>query len=310
MVTAAPRPTRRQALAAALRTLGGIIAERAFLPPARARAAAPGELASVAPPSLWPRTQQRSFQSELLSRAMPYSVYVPPGYEAAPSARYPVLYMLHGLGGDYTEWAHYGLLAEADRLMRRGEIAPFLIVLPEGDRAYWVDHAYGGLAWGSYVAREVVAEIDGRFRTRADRAHRAIGGVSMGAHGALQLALNFPGTFGIVGAHTPVLRAYTEAPPYFGSPAYFAAHTPVGLVRRSPATARTLVIWIDIGLQDGWFPQAARFHEELLALRVPHEWHVYPGGHTGLYWGAHIEDYLHFYGPALEGAEPPPAPRA
>jgi len=303
MLTTPSRPTRRQALAAALLTLGGVIAEPALLPPSRRpRVAATGELAPVTPPSLWPRTQQRSFPSELLSRVMPYSVYVPPGYEAAPSARYPVLYMLHGLGGDYTEWAHYGLLAEAHRLMQRGEIPPFLIVLPEGDRAYWVDHAYGGLAWGSYVAREMVAEIDGRFRTQADRAHRAIGGVSMGAHGALQLALNFPGTFGIVGAHTPVLRAYAEAPPYFGTPAYFAAHTPVSLVRRFPATARTLVIWIDIGLQDQWFPQAARFHAELLSLRVPHEWHIYPGGHTGTYWGAHIEDYLHFYGPALRRA--------
>jgi enterochelin esterase-like enzyme len=300
MLPAPLRPTRRQALAAALLTLGGVIAECAFLPPRRrARAVAPGELAPVTPPFLWPRTQQRSFPSELLSRVMPYSVYLPPGYDAAPSARYPVLYMLHGLGGDYTEWAHYGLLVQADRLMQRGDIPPFLIVLPEGDRAYWVDHANGGLAWGSYVAREVVAEIDDRFRTKADRAHRAIGGVSMGAHGALQLALNFPGTFGIVGAHTPVLRPHAEAPPYFGSPEYFAAHTPVSLVRRYPDTARMLVIWIDIGLQDRWFPQAARFHEELLALRVPHEWHVYPGGHTGLYWGAHIDDYLHFYGPAL-----------
>ena len=296
-----PRPTRRQVLATAFLALGGAITGRAFLPHP-ARAAVSSEVASVTPPPLGPRTQRRSFVSELLGRSMPYAVYVPPEYETAPSARYPVLYMLHGMGGDYTEWGCYGLLAHADRLMRRGEIPPFLIVLPQGDRAYWVDHANRGPAWGSYMSREVVAEIDGRFRTRADRSQRAIGGVSMGGHGALQLALNFPGTFGIVGAHSPVFRSYAEAPSYFGSREYFAAHTPVSLVRRYSHRARVLAIWIDIGRQDLWFPQAADFHEELLSLHVPHEWHVYPKGHTDLYWRTHINEYLNFYGPALERA--------
>jgi len=92
---------------------------------------------------------------------MSYLAYQPPGYEASSPARYPVLYMLHGSGGGYTEWASYGLLVAADHLMQRGEIPPFLIVLPEGDRAYWVDHANGGPAWGTYMAREVVAVAAG-----------------------------------------------------------------------------------------------------------------------------------------------------
>lgn len=230
---------------------------------------------------------------------MPYFVYLPPDYQAASPTRYPVLYMLHGMGGHNTEWATHGLLVEADRLMQLGKVPPFLIVLPQGDQGYWVDHANGGPAWGSYVAREVVAEIDGHFRTRVDPAHRGIGGASMGAHGALQLALNFPGTFGVVGAHTPVLRTYAEAPSYFGGPAYFVEHSPVTLVRERVDAARGLVIWIDIGAQDPWLAKALAFHRELMALRVAHEWHVYPGEHSGLYWGAHVSDYLHFYGSAL-----------
>jgi enterochelin esterase-like enzyme len=293
------RLNRRQALTAALGTLGGIIiGGRALLPPRRAPTSFSDGSAAIAP-SLLPRTERHSFVSGLLRRSVSYFVYQPPGYQASSPARYPALYMLHGLGGDNTEWARYGLLVEADRLMQRGDIPPFLIVLPEGDRAYWVDHANGGPAWGSYMAREVVAEIEGRFPAQAGQAHRAIGGVSMGAHGALQLALNFPGTFGVVGAHTPVLRAYAEAPAYFGSLAYFAAHTPVSLVRAHPDAARSLVMWIDIGAQDPWFRKALAFHEELIALRVAHEWHVYPGRHTGSYWAAHIPSYLVFYGSAL-----------
>ena len=293
------RLNRRQALTAALGTLGGMIIGGSTMLTSRRTHTSFSDGSAAIAPSLLPRTEHRSFASGLLGRAMSYYLYQPPGYEASSPARYPVLYMLHGSGGGSTEWASYGLLVEADRLMQRGEIPAFLIVLPEGDRAYWVDHANGGPAWGTYMAREVVAEIEGHFRVRVGRAHRAIGGLSMGAHGALQLALNFPETFGVAGAHTLVLRTYAQAPAYFGSRAYFAAHTPVNLVRAHPDVARSLVIWIDIGAQDPWFTKALAFHQELISLRVPHEWHVYPGGHTGSYWAAHIPDYLRFYGSAL-----------
>jgi hypothetical protein len=96
-----------------------------------------------------------------------------------------------------------------------------------------------------------------------------------------------------------VLRTYAEAPAYFGNPSYFIGHTPVTLIRARVHAARGLVIWIDVGAQDPWFEKALAFHQELIALRVPHEWHVYQGGHSGLYWGAHVGDYLRFYGPAL-----------
>ncbi|TMC35023.1 MAG: hypothetical protein E6J24_04710, partial [Chloroflexi bacterium] len=100
-----------------------------------------------------------------------------------------------------------------------GDIRPLIIVLPQGDKAYWVDHALptDQEAWGRYMAKDVVADVDARYRTVADLAHRAIGGVSMGAHGAVQLALNYPDTFSIVGAHSLVLRRFDTAPWYFGS---------------------------------------------------------------------------------------------
>jgi len=191
------RLNRRQALTAALGTLGGMIIGGSTMLTSRRTHTSFSDGSAAIAPSLLPRTEHRSFASGLLGRAMSYYLYQPPGYEASSPARYPVLYMLHGSGGGSTEWASYGLLVEADRLMQRGEIPAFLIVLPEGDRAYWVDHANGGPAWGTYMAREVVAEIEGHFRVRVGRAHRAIGGLSMGAHGALQLALNFPETFGV-----------------------------------------------------------------------------------------------------------------
>ena len=100
---------------------------------------------------------------------MPYFIYLPSGYDSSPTTRYPVLYMLHGAGGSNTEWEGYGLFGTADELIGSGAIAPLIIVLPQGDQSFWMDHAVDGQLWGAYVARDVVEEIDTHFRMLADR---------------------------------------------------------------------------------------------------------------------------------------------
>jgi len=230
---------------------------------------------------------------------MPYTVYLPPGYASSPGRRYPVLYMLHGLGGDHREWAGHGLFTAAGELMQRGEISPMIIVTPEGERGYWMDHARSGSRWGTYVARDLVSTIDGTYRTVRGRAGRAIGGVSMGGHGALQLALNHPDTFGTVGAHSPALRRKEQAFDFFGDQQRFEAHDPVSLSRKDPALPRRFAVWMDIGDKDPWSPAAEAFHQQLLAQKVNHSWRILAGGHDPTYWQAHVADYLRFYGHAL-----------
>lgn len=249
-----------------------------------------------------PRVEERTFTSDALGRTMPYLVYLPPGY-AAGSRRYPVLYMLHGMGGSDTEWRSYGLLDAADRLTKDGEIGPLIIVMPQGDRSYWMDQASGAReAWGTYTARDLVNEVDLRFRTVLDSGQRAIGGVSMGAHGAVQLALNHPGTFGAVGAHSLVLRSPEQAMPTFGTGADYARRDPMKLVRSAPERARSLALWIDIGDADPWVSRAAAFEREISDLSVAHEWHPWPGGHSATYWRSHVADYLRFYDRAFRWA--------
>src|SRR6266568_1305005 len=132
-------------------------------------------------PTTAPDVRELTFSSAALARTMPYSVYLPPDY-ATSAKRYPVLYMLHGMSGTNVEWQSYGLFDRADAMIRAGTLQPLIIVLPQGDTAYWVDHAVTDkLAWGRYMAQDVVGDVDARFRTISDSAHRAIGGVSMGA---------------------------------------------------------------------------------------------------------------------------------
>jgi enterochelin esterase-like enzyme len=208
--------------------------------------------------------------------------------------------MLHGMSGSNQEWSGYGLVDKADKMIRSGDLPPMVIVLPQGDKAYWVDHAgVDKEAWGRYMAQDVVREIDAHFRTLADESHRAIGGVSMGAHGALQLAMNYPGTFSVVGAHSLVLRRYDTAPSYFGQPADFAKRDPVQLAPAKVELLRSMDLWIDIGDKDPWAGNAVQFDGELAQLKVPHAWHEWSGDHSGSYWSAHLTDYLRFYGSSL-----------
>ncbi len=96
----------------------------AWFATATSAGAAESDLTSIS------RIEERTFYSRALSRSMPYFIYLPPGYDAN-SDRYPVVYLLHGLGGSNHEWMGYGALAAADELIKSGQIAPMLIVLPE-----------------------------------------------------------------------------------------------------------------------------------------------------------------------------------
>lgn len=263
-----------------------------------ATASAGAELLAGSPP----RVVNNSFWSPALGREMPFEVYLPHGYDSGTSARYPVLYMLHGLGGNQTDWEADGLFATATQLIASGEIPPMIIVTPSGEAGYWMDHANNGPRFGTYVSKDLVSLIDRDYRTLANGSARAIGGMSMGGHGALQLALNNPGEFGIVGAHSVALRRKDQAFSFFGDLSYFQAHDPVSMVQKRPALARQLTIWIDIGRADEWSAAASQFHQQLLSQNVQHAWTNGGGGHEASYWSSHVVDYLRFYGKAFEAA--------
>jgi enterochelin esterase-like enzyme len=251
------------------------------------------------------RAEKGSFRSNALARTFPYLVYLPPGYDASGTARYPAAYVLHGGSGLYTEWVDYGLLDAADRLMGSGEIPPFIIVLPQGDQEYFVDHVIdrstgaNGEKWGTYIAREVVPTIDARYRTIAAPSGRAIGGLSMGGHAAMQLALNFPGIWSAIAATSPSLRPEGEASTYLGFGVEFAARDPLALINAKPDLARQYAWWLDTARTDPWLRPATKIHEALLALGIAHEWSTPPGDHSATYWSAHVEDYLRFYASVL-----------
>lgn len=241
-----------------------------------------------------------TFYSPALDRDMSYDVYLPPGY-ATEGRRYAVLYMLHGAGGSKDEWPAYGLVTDVDRSITSKDISPLIVVLPQGDIGYWVNWPDGGPHWADYVVRDLRRQVDATFRTLPDAPHRAVGGLSMGGAGALQLAFNHPDIFGVAGAHSPSLHVDDGTfSVVYGTAADFSQREPMDLAA-SVADIETLKIWIDVGQEDPWLERDEVLHQRLMDRGIAHNWSVLPGGHDGEYWTENLPAYLRFYDSVLNG---------
>ncbi len=239
---------------------------------------------------------------------MPIAIYLPPGYFDS-ERRYPVVYMLSGFAGDSLEWVDYGLCDAMELLVRGGYIQPMIVVMPSGDHSWWFNHAAvpgsDGKAWGDYIWKDVVGYVDGNYRTLANRASRAIGGLSAGGQGAMMFSLTHPELFGVVGAHSPSLRHSDGSLPFFGDESYFNQYDPIWLFRNTKRWQGSSY-WIDVGDDDTqWGDSIHDLHALLTSLQVPHTfqdtWH---GIHDGYYWGAHVGDYMIWYASQLIGQPP------
>ncbi|HEX6699530.1 MAG TPA: alpha/beta hydrolase-fold protein [Gaiellaceae bacterium] len=196
----------------------------------------------------------------------------------------PLLVLLHGRGSSPSAFLGQGLFGALKAL---GPRAPEVLLADGDDASYWHDRREG--AWGSSLVREAIPAAVARLP--ADRRRVAIGGESMGGFGALDLARLHPRRFCAVGGHSAALwRTGGETPGgAFDDAADFARHDVMG----SPFRYRG-PLWIDVGADDP-FRSAdesfARAHGAIL--------HVWPGGHEGSYWRAHMLEYLRFYARAL-----------
>ncbi len=265
-------------------------------------AAGPEAHRSSAPRSSRGESKRLTFYSRALDRTMDYWIYLPPGY-GAPGARFPVLYMLHGRDADCSQWQQLGLFEQAERFITEGTIAPLIIVAPQGDFGYWMNHADNGPRWGDYVTSDLIEHIDTAYATLPSTQHRAIGGISMGGHGAIQLALNHPELFVAAGGHSAVFRRQEEAPSFFGVGDVYQRHDPVSLVQSLHVDV-PFALWLDMGDADSWTSQMNLFHSALAERNIPHEWHLSPGGHDDAYWMHHIPAYLRWYDNVLKQGLP------
>src|SRR5215831_19094291 len=117
------------------------------------------------------------FQSKLVGSALPYNVILPADYNTSRVTRYPVLYLLHGLDGHYTDWLTRTNIADYAKHYR------LIVVMPEGNNGWYTDSASTPEKYETYILRELVPDVDEHFRTIQARYGRGIAGLSMGGYG-------------------------------------------------------------------------------------------------------------------------------
>lgn len=308
-----------------------------------------------APESTGPgRVEARTFASSALGVTKRYEVYLPGGYDTS-AARYPVVFLLHGLGGNETNWLEHGDLQATADALHLGAI----VVMPDGDAGFYANAASGTSydecaktktpfngaeaaesycvrtpRYEDYLTRDLVSEIDARYRTIADKRARGIGGLSMGGFGALMLAMRHPDLYGAVASHSGLASLLYDGPHPYAPGKVVRAESPDAWGKRYPDKMRALVrgifgpsiarwrehdpallaaklspgelsIYLDCGTEDDFAfqDQASDLHAELLARNIDHTFVLVPGHHSFDLWKARLPESLRFFARTLS----PPA---
>jgi enterochelin esterase-like enzyme len=214
------------------------------------------------------------YDSKTVGTTRKMQVYTPPGY--ATEKKYPVLYLLHGIGGDETEWERFATPdVLLDNLIADGNAVPMIIVMPNG-RAQKNDRADAGMGAAPAFAKferdlldDVIPTIQSRYSAYTDREHRALAGLSMGGGQTLNFGLTHLDTFAWLGS-------FSAAP---------NTKPPAELVPDAEAVKEQLkVFWISAGNKDGLISISQGMHAYLKEKGVPHIWHVDGNGHDPTHW--------------------------
>jgi S-formylglutathione hydrolase FrmB len=254
------------------------------------------------------RVEAVKFESKLVGRPLPYNVVLPPRYDAPETraVRYPVIYLLHGLGGGAGDW-----VSNRARLAAHAAEYRFIIVTPEGADNWYTDSATVPTdKFETYIIEELIPDVERRYRALSTRDARAVAGLSMGGYGALKFGVKYPQKFTLAASLSGAFAA-----------ASWDANDPSLLAFVRPSIARTYgamdsptrrqndlfklfselpperfpalpFIYFDCGTEDFLINSNRALSELLLTRKIPHEYRQLPGAHSWPYWDAQVQEVL------------------
>lgn len=251
------------------------------------------------------KVSKQTLDSKLMAREMPYNLYLPVNYDEKDSkdTRYAVVYLLHGLTGHFDNWQVFGKIEEHAKRFN------FILVMPEGDNGWYTDSAtVSNDKYESYIIKELIPEIDKKFRTKAARQDRAIAGLSMGGYGAMKFGLKFPAMFALAGTFSGALGV-TEITDKNSQPwvsksvmsVYGDAESETrkandlfGIVKSlSAEQIKSLpFIYQDCGTEDFLIGNNRDFVKLLADKKIPHEYRELPGIHNWKFWQSQVQEFL------------------
>jgi enterochelin esterase-like enzyme len=224
------------------------------------------------------------YRSRSLGTERRLTVYTPPDYDRNMQGRYPVLYLLHGANADETAWHRLGRVnLILDNLRPNGRVKPFIVVMPFGYGVPPNTQAQPGentAKFGRDLIEDVIPFIESRYRTIADRDHRALVGLSMGGGEALTIGLNHLELFSHVGGFSAAVGQAATFPKTYAT-----------LVADGKASNQKLrLLWVGCGNEDGLFDASKSFSEFLTQLQIRHTFHESTGAHTWMVWRRYLNE--------------------
>lgn len=239
---------------------------------------------------------------DIYSNAMHKSikcVVITPDSYADGSNLYPVVYLLHGYSGNFSNW-----ITKVPELKKESDQWQMIIICPDGDYSSWyVDSPVDpSMQYETYIANEVPAFIDSHYRTIRKRGARAITGLSMGGHGGLFLGLRHADFFGACGSMSGVvdlgftknkydlIKRIGDTIQYAGNWKNFSV---IHIIDRYPKDS--LAIIFDCGNDDPFAGINRKLHQKMLRLKIPHDYTQRPGKHDWNYWANAVQYQLLFF---------------
>lgn len=224
--------------------------------------------------------------------------------DGGKDARFPTVYLLNGYSGTYRDWS----TRTQPRLGELADTYGMVMVMPDGrDSWYWDSPVDPKMQMESFMIKELVPYIDSHYPTRPEASQRAITGLSMGGHGALWLAARHPDVFRNAGSMSGGvdIRPFAErwkmsrrlGQSYSKNPALWDSHTVAGLIPQLKEAG--LNITFDCGSDDFFAKVNEKFHRDLLAANIPHDYTSRPGNHSHSYWANSILYHLLFFNQAF-----------
>lgn len=245
-----------------------------------------------------------TYNSRVMGKGRTYGVVLPPDYEFSPTQRYPVVFLLHGGHGTPKDWLEKekgAAVATLQKLYAEGKFPPSIIITPDGNdkrgtSPYWdpqyIDGPNGKVV--TAVGDELVKVVQSRYRTLPSPDSWAIGGLSSGGWGALNVGLHNSDRFSILFSHSGYFQDKSGL-----------HNSPIYLVRKLSFSERQrLRIYLDAGKQDTFaLSQDRQFRQVLNQLKIKNVVREFPGEHSWRYWREHLADSLTFVGQQFQLAQ-------
>lgn len=225
------------------------------------------------------------------------TIYTPPGYETS-SESYPVLYLLHGAGGDEEAWIELGRATQIlDNLIAQGKAEPMIVVMPNGNviqdaapgegtkgyykPAFMVPKTMDGTYEETFM--DIMSFVESSYRVKADKAHRALAGLSMGGYHSLHISRYYPNTFDYVGLFSAAILPNQNV----SSKVYQDID---GTLKKQMENGYKLY-WIGIGKTDFLYKNNTEFKAKLDAMGMPHTYRESEGGHVWKNWRIYLSEF-------------------